>query len=118
MENRGLGRSFKYAFAGIFYVILTQRNMKIHVTAALIAILACFLLGVSRLEWAIIVLTIFMVLVAETINTAIEKTIDMFTMEYHPLAKKAKNMAAGAVLFTAINALIIAGIIFGPYILE
>ena len=62
-----------------------------------------------------LIITIFIVLIAETINTAVEKTVDLVTGTYHPLAKKAKNIAAGAVLLSAINALIMAFLILGPY---
>mgnify|MGYP000123500349 CR=1 FL=1 len=85
--------------------------------AALIAVICAFLIKLTPIEWGLLLLTIFMVLVAEVINTAIEKTVDLVTEDFHPLAKMAKNIAAGAVLLTAINAILMAVVIFGKHIL-
>jgi diacylglycerol kinase len=92
--------------------------MKIHGLAALTAVAAGMMMQVKPLEWAILSITIFMVLAAETTNTAIEKTVDLTTTEFHPLARQAKNLAAGAVLLTAVNSIIIAIIIFKPYFIK
>ncbi|MBP1762158.1 MAG: Diacylglycerol kinase [Firmicutes bacterium] len=116
MGKGTLRESFAYAIRGILVAIASGRNMKIHVIAALMAVLTGWWLGINRWEWAIITISIFMVLAAETINTAIEKTVDLVTREYHPLAKQAKNMAAGAVLLAAVNAIIIGLLIFGSYL--
>jgi diacylglycerol kinase len=118
MGRRGLADSFSYAIKGINYAVVTGRNMKIHLLAALLAIGTSWGLGINRLEWAMIIICIFMVLAAETINSALEKTVDLITGNYHPLAKHAKNMAAGAVLLTAVNAVIVGVLIFGPYLLK
>lgn len=118
MYRRSLRESFSYAIQGIFYALLSQRNMKIHSLAAVVVVASGFYFDISRIEWAIIMLTVFMVLAAEVTNTAIEKTVDLFTREYHPLAKLAKNLAAGGVLLTAITAVIVAVLIFGPYLLK
>ncbi len=116
MNSRGLLASFYYAFSGIFYGFLTERNLKIHLLAAILTIsMGCYL-KISSIEWALVFFAIFLVIVAEFINTAIELTIDMITKNYHPLAKQAKNLAAGAVLLSAINAVIIGIIVFVPYI--
>lgn len=112
MKIKRLVESFNYAIAGILDTVRTQRNMKIHLFTALCVLLACFLLDVSKIEFLILAITITLVLVAEIINTAIEATIDISTNYYHPLAKIAKNAAAGAVLVTAINALLVGYIIF------
>jgi diacylglycerol kinase len=116
MGRKGLISSFKYAFSGIACAFVSGRNIKIHGLAALVVVVAGLWVQVKPLEWAILSLTIFMVLAAETTNTAIEKTVDLVTAEYHPLARQAKNLAAGAVLLTAINSIIIAVIIFKPYL--
>lgn len=116
MKSKSLRESFSYAFSGVLYAFFRERNLKIHLLAAILAIFLGFYFDLSRIEWAILLLTIFLVVIVETINTAIEKTIDLVTKEYHPLAKIAKNVAAGAVLLSAINAIIIGIIIFGPYI--
>jgi len=116
MGKGTLRDSFAYAIRGILVAIASGRNMKIHIVAALMAVLTGWWLGINRWEWAIITISIFMVLAAETINTAVEKTVDLVTREYHPLAKQAKNLAAGAVLLAAVNAVIIGLLIFGPYL--
>ncbi|MDD3894206.1 MAG: diacylglycerol kinase family protein [Syntrophomonadaceae bacterium] len=116
MSRYTLPESFYYAIVGLVSVIKSERNMKIHFSAVLAVVVVAFLFNVSRFEWAVLVITIFLVLIAETINTAVEKTVDLVTDTYHPLAKKAKNIAAGAVLLSAVNAVIIALIILLPYI--
>lgn len=117
MGRQGLKESFAYAITGIIYAVVTGRNMKIHLLAAVLATCTGLWLGVNRWEWVALIICIFMVLTAETINTAVEKTVDLVTEEYHPLAKHAKDMAAGAVLLTAINAVIVGILIFGRYLL-
>ncbi len=112
MKIRGLVDSFNYAIEGIIYAIRTQRNMKIHMVATLLVLAACFFYDLSKIELLIITITISMVIGAELINTAIEAAIDATTNYYHPLAKIAKNVAAGAVLVTAMNAAIVGYIIF------
>ena len=116
MGRNTLPESFYYAIVGVVSVFKSERNMKLPFFAALAVIILAGLVKVRPFEWAVLVLTIFLVLVAETINTAIEKTIDLVTDNYHPLAEKAKNMAAGAVLLSAANAVIIGGLIFWPYV--
>lgn len=112
MKIRKLVDSFNYAIEGIIYAVRTQRNMRIHMTAALLVLTACFFYDLSKVELLILAITITMVLAAELINTAVESAIDATTNYYHPLAKIAKNTAAGAVLVTAINAAIVGYIIF------
>ncbi len=106
--------SFRYAFAGWGYVLRTQRNAWIH---ALISI-AVFGVGVwvelDRRDWAIILLTIATVWAAEFINTAIEAVIDLVSPQRHPLAKVGKDVAAAAVLITALAAAMIGLLILGP----
>jgi len=113
-----LGNSFSCAIRGIVCSVSSGENMKIHLLAAGISMGLGLVLGISKLEWAILSITIFMVLAAETINTAIERTVDLVTMDYHPLAKLAKDLAAGGVLLTAINAVIVAIIIFGSNLMK
>lgn len=112
MRMKKMVDSFNYAISGIVETVRTQRNMKIHLIAALCVLIACFLIDISKAEFLILCITVTMVLAAEVINTAIEATIDMAANHYHPLAKIAKNAAAGAVLITAINSLIVGYIIF------
>lgn len=117
MGKNTLTSSFGYAIDGLVYAFLQERNIKIHLLATILVVIAGVYLGIGRLEWGLLALTVALVIITEVINTAIEKTVDLFTDQYHPLAKLAKNMAAGAVLLSAINALIMAGIIFGPYLI-
>lgn len=112
MKVRKLIESFKYAISGITYTLETQRNMRIHFVAAICAICLGVFMNLTKTEILVLFLTISLVIVTEMINTAIEKTIDMFTKEYHPLAKIAKNVAAGSVLIAAINAIIVAYLLF------
>jgi diacylglycerol kinase (ATP) len=104
--------SFNNAINGIIDTVRTERNMKIHLIVALGILIISFFFDITKYEFLILAVTITMVIAAELINTAIEATIDMTTNYYHPLAKIAKNAAAGAVLITAINALLIGYIIF------
>lgn len=108
MKVRKLIDSFNYAIDGIIYALRTQRNMRIHFIVALIILSACFVYDISKIEFIILAITITMVIAAELVNTA----IDLSTNYYHPLAKVAKNTAAGAVLITAINAVLVGYIIF------
>ncbi|MCB8945627.1 MAG: diacylglycerol kinase family protein [Ardenticatenaceae bacterium] len=107
-------RSFRYAFAGWWYVLRTQHNAWIH---ALVST-AVFLLGlycqITRQEWAILILTIMAVWMAEFMNTALEAVVDMTMPHPHPLAKIAKDVAAAAVLVGAIGAVLIGLLIIGP----
>lgn len=104
--------SFNYAIEGIIYAVRTQRNMRIHLIAALVVLTACFFYDLSKIELLVITITISMVITSELLNTAIEWAIDATTNFYHPLAKLAKNAAAGGVLVTAINAIVVGYIIF------
>ncbi len=109
--------SFRYAGAGLRYLFLSQRNARIHLAVALLALLLAAILQLSRIEWAILTLTIGLVLVTEAINTAIEAIVDLITPDYHPLAKVAKDVAAGAVWLMAIAAVIIGVLLFLPRLL-
>lgn len=113
---RKLGQSMLFALSGLKHCVLAERNMKIHLLAALTVFLAAVYLGLSRMEWGLLMITVFMVLVAEAINTAIENVVDMVTRDYHPLARTAKNVGAGAVLLAAVNAVIMGVIIFLPHL--
>ncbi|MDD6795020.1 MAG: diacylglycerol kinase [Clostridiaceae bacterium] len=112
MKFKKLVDSFNNAIDGVIDTVRTQRNMRIHLIAALCVLIACFCFNISKIEFLILALTIAMVISAELINTAIEATIDMTTNYYHPLAKVAKNAAAGGVLVTAIAAVVIGYVIF------
>ncbi len=115
MTNNKLMDSFSCAISGIVQAVRCGRNMKIHLLAAVIVVCLAKWADFSGIEWAVLLLTIFMVLAAETMNTALEKAVDLVTKEYHPLAGQAKNMAAGSVLLTAICAVIIGFILFAHH---
>jgi undecaprenol kinase len=113
-KNNGIRAAFGNAFIGFDYAFRTERNLKIHFTVAVLVITAGALLKISALEWAIIMLTIGAVFVTEMINTAIEYTVDLASPEKHDLARKAKDVSAGAVLIIAASSVIIGLIIFLP----
>ena len=107
-------KSFGYAFEGIGTCIKKERNMKIHCAAAVLVVIAGVILKISLLEWCIC-LTLFGIIMAlELVNTAVEAVVDLVTEERKPLAKIAKDTAAGAVLIAAIMAAIAGIIIFLP----
>ena len=109
-------RSFCFAIAGIFTVLKTQHNAWIHVVATVGVVVAGFLLKVSAAEWCGLVAAMVLVWMAECFNTAIEFLADVVSPEFHPLVKKAKNIAAGAVLMAAIGAVIIGLLVFLPHL--
>lgn len=109
---RNLIRSFRYAFAGVLYCLRTQPNMRIHGLAAMFAAILAWRMGLSRVELVLLALAIAAVLVAEMFNTAIEAVVDLISPQFHPLAKIAKDVAAGAVLLTAIASLAVGYILF------
>jgi len=109
--------SFRYAFAGIRYLLWTQRNAKIHSAIGALALALGLLLELDHAEWLALVVTITIVFVAEGFNTAIEATVDLAMPDYHPLAKTAKDVAAGTVLLTAIAAVVVGLIVFLPHLL-
>lgn len=104
----------KNAFFGLKYCFITQRNMVIHAVFGSVVIVAGVALKVSMIEMIFLLSAIFLVLVAEAFNTALEKTIDLYTKERNHLAHIAKDVAAGAVLLTSIYAVIAGLIILGP----
>ncbi len=118
LENKkkkgSLWSSFRYAFEGVRYAVCTERNMWIHICVAVCVIVAGFYFQLSKYEWIIILLVMTNVIGLEMLNTALEAAVDLVTEDYHPLAKKAKDIAAGAVLVTVVTAIIIGLIIFIP----
>lgn len=114
-NSRGrLGRSFGCAFRGIGSVLRTQANARIHAAATVLAVAAGFWFGISREEWLAVIGAIGLVWLAEGLNTAVEAVVDLISPERHPLAERAKDVAAGAVLCAALAALGIGLVIFAP----
>nr|WP_240614531.1 diacylglycerol kinase family protein [Herpetosiphon llansteffanensis] len=105
---------FGYAFRGIWILIRSQRNAQIHCLALVVVAIAGWLLKISANEWLAVILISVVVLALEAVNTAIESVVDLVSPSYHPLAGRAKDVAAGAVLIAAIGALMIAAIIVWP----
>ncbi|MFA8439570.1 diacylglycerol kinase [Pueribacillus sp. YX66] len=110
--------SFQYAAFGIAHTFKTERNFKIHVVVALIVILFAYFLSITRFEWLILIIVISFTVILELVNTAIENVVNLITNDYHPYAKAAKDIAAGAVLISAIMSVMIGCIIFIPRLLE
>ncbi|OLO38892.1 diacylglycerol kinase [Alkalihalophilus pseudofirmus] len=111
-------RSFVYAWTGLKYVIRFEQNMRIHLIVSFIVIVLAFLLEVPLIHKIILLLVIGMVLSLEVMNTAIERTVDMITEDFHPKAKVAKDIAAAAVFIFSIISVLIGLSIFLPPIIE
>jgi len=109
---RTLLESFNFAVEGIIHVVRTQRNMRIHLLAAVIVLVAAIGVGVSKLELIALLLAIAFVFITEMINSALEQAIDVATTSFDPLAKLAKDVAAGAVLIATVNAIAIGYLVF------
>jgi diacylglycerol kinase len=114
-EFTGRIRSFKYAFCGIAIMLKSQHNAWVHAVATVSVCVAGLVFGITRIEWCLIVLAVVAVWTAEAINTAFEFLADVASPEFHPLVGKAKDVAAAAVLVSAIGAITIGVLIFGPY---
>jgi diacylglycerol kinase (ATP) len=104
--------SFNYAIEGVIHVLRTQRNMRIHFLVAVVVLITAAAAGVSKIELIALLISIAFVLVAEMINTAVEGTIDAATTSFDPMAKLAKDIAAGAVLIAAVNAVAVGYLVF------
>lgn len=113
-----LTKSFGYAFEGIFAGIRKERNMKIHCLAAVCVIIAGVVFQITKMEWCLCFTLFGLIMSLELVNTAVEAVVDLVTEEKKPLAKLAKDTAAGAVLIAAIMAAIAGLIIFIPYIIN
>ncbi len=111
-------RSFHNAFAGLWHVIRTQKNAWIHLLATFLTILFAFWLQISKTEWAVLILTIGTVWMAEFINTSLEAVVDLASPFNHPLAKVGKDVGAAAVLIAAISSIAIGILILGPPLVE
>ena len=112
MRSRNLLWSFNYAVEGIVFALRTQRNMRLHVVAAVTVLLAALFFRISALELIAIVFAIGLVIVCELVNTAVEAAVDVSTDRYDPLAKTAKDVAAGAVLVASIVAVVVGFVVF------
>ena len=108
--------SFVYAWNGIAYTVRTQRNMRVHIALAVVAVVLGIWLRISPVEFAMVFVAVTGVVVSEMINTVAEACVDLATQEYHPLARVAKDVAAGAVLLSAMLAMVIGCFVYTPHL--
>ncbi len=111
---RSRARSFRYAFAGWWFVIRTQRNAWIHAVTSVVVVILAFWLRLSARDWAVIVLAIGMVWTSEFLNTALEAVVDLASPQQHHLARVGKDVGAAAVLIAALSSALIGILILGP----
>lgn len=112
MRGRSIIESFNYAVSGIIIALKTEKNMRIHYLIALSVILLSLFFDFSRTEFLLLLFAISLVVVAEMINTALERVVDLITEEFHPLARLVKDVAAGAVLIATINSIVVGYLLF------
>lgn len=118
MKDKKSNIGFRYAWNGICSAVKSERNLRIHLLCGSLATLVGFILQLTRIEWMILLLVIMSVLVAEIFNTVVEQLIDYIKPEIHPAAKFIKDAAAGAVLMTAITAVLIGCLLFIPRVIH
>lgn len=106
-------RSVRYAVQGLSTLVRSENNARIHALAVVVVVGAGLVVGISPQDWLWIALAVTLVLTAEALNTALEKLVDLVSPERRPLAGQVKDLAAGAVLLTALFALVVAGVVFG-----
>ena len=111
---RTFWQSLAFAYAGVRHALHSQRNVRIHLGIAAAAVIAGFVLRINRAEWAVVVTLIALVIGLELLNTAIETLVDLASPTFHPLAKTAKDTAAGAILLVALGSAVAGLIIFLP----
>jgi undecaprenol kinase len=111
-------KSFYFAVTGIKTALQTERNMRIHLLVSIIVIGCSIFFSINQWEWLFVIVAIGGIFSLELMNSAIERVVDLITVEYHPLAKQAKDLAAGAVFIYAVIAVIIGIIIFLPYFIR
>ncbi len=104
--------SFNFAFEGVIHVLRTQRNLRIHFAVAVAVLVLALIVDVTKMELIALLISVTFVLIAEMLNTAIEAAIDIATTSFDPMAKLAKDIAAGAVLIAAVNAVLVGYIVF------
>jgi diacylglycerol kinase (ATP) len=114
MKSRNRWHSFTVAVRGAAYTLRTQRNTRIELAAALVVVAAGLWLRLRPVEWAVLALTIAVILALEAVNSAIEALVDLVSPDYHELARTAKDCAAGAMIFAVLGSLGVAAAIFGP----
>ncbi|MBY0432598.1 MAG: diacylglycerol kinase family protein [Cyclobacteriaceae bacterium] len=109
-------KSVGFAWRGVHVAWREQRHLKIHTACALAVMAAGFAVGLSRVEWIVVVIAIALVFVAELINSSIEELVNLVSPEHRPLAGKVKDIAAGAVLVAAIAAVVLGVLVFSNHL--
>ena len=115
---KGRAQSFVHAGRGFFLLCFSQWNFRIHLVAALGATCLGWYFRISAIEWLVLVVTITLVLTAEALNTALERTVDIVKASRHPIARDAKDLAAASVLIASFGSLTVGLIMFGPRLLR
>jgi diacylglycerol kinase (ATP) len=115
---RGRIASFGYAISGLWQMLVTQHNAWIHLIASAVVVAAGLVYQLTSSEWILIIIALMLVWVTEAFNTSFEFLCDVASPDFHPLVEKAKNIAAGAVLISAIGAVFIGGLVFAPHLLK
>ena len=110
--RQSITKAFNAAIEGILYTFKSERNMKIHYCLAVVVLIISLFFDLTKVEMLLLIFAITLVVISEMFNTAIEKTIDMITEEYNPLAKIAKDVAAGGVLIATLNSVVVGYILF------
>ena len=118
LKSKNVFQSFKYAFSGLKYGFINTKNLHIDLLFILAVIICGFVFNICLIEWTILILCISLVVSLELINTAIEEVVNLASPDVHPLAKASKDVAAGAVLFSAIMTAIVGIIIFLPKFID
>ena len=117
-KNQNFKQALGHALRGIYHSFCRERNLKIQLAFAVLALVMGMIFEIASYEWLVILAVIFFVFISELLNSAIEAVVDLATAgQYHHLAKRAKDAAAGAVLLAAVLALIVGAIIFTPYVM-
>jgi diacylglycerol kinase (ATP) len=109
-------RSFKFAISGLSFVLRSQHNAHVHIAISIAVVVAGFVFGLSKADWLAILIAMSIVWIAETFNTAVEFVCDVVSPEFNKNVAKAKDIAAGAVLISAVFAVIVGALVFIPYL--
>ena len=117
-QTIGVLKSFVYAVDGVAYILRTQRNARIELAIGIAAVALALWLGLSPLEWAVLAITIALVLALEWINTSLELAVSLASPDRHPSAKAAKDVAAACVLLGAITSIVVGLLLLGPRLVE
>ncbi len=112
MHNRNMLDAWKNAFNGMVYALKTQTSIKIQIIVAILAVILGAVLKLNSIEWLFLFLAIFIVIITEMVNTCIETVVDLYTEKFHEKAKIAKDVGAAAVIFAALNSVIVAYFLF------